>query len=209
MTYPQESQELIALLETDQIEWKDFARAEHEADDKTSLDTERAALHQRVQLRAERMLEILDTIGEPTLSNIGADAAQAVSILALHCSSRDILSRVLKAFQTCYGQTPENTYTKAIPSMTDWTLLLERKPQRYGTIWLIDSSNNDRFLPTVEDFKHVNERRKEYNIEPLRWPKSLAIPESEQPWLQRPLSELVMRDPTDAEYHEFADEYLS
>jgi hypothetical protein len=32
------------------------------------------------------MLEILRDIGRPTLSNIGADAAQAVSILALHDS---------------------------------------------------------------------------------------------------------------------------
>jgi len=30
----------------------------------------------------------------------------------------------------------------------------------------------------------------------------LAIPESEQPWLKRPLSELVMRDLTETEYKE-------
>lgn len=52
----------------------------------------------------------------------------------------------------------------------------------------------------VDDFAHVNERREGYGIDPLRWPKSLAIPEPEQPWLKRPLAELVMREPTEAEY---------
>jgi len=46
----------------------------------------------------------------------------------------------------------------------------------------------------------MTDRRAEYGIEPLRWPKSLAFPESEQPWLQKPLSDLIMRDVTEAEY---------
>lgn len=88
--------------------------------------------------------------------------------------------------------------------MTDLALLLERKPQRFGTQWLFDE-HKWPFLPTVEDFEHVNERRAAYGLGPLRWPKSLAISESEQPWLTRPLSELVMRDPTEDEYKQLID----
>ncbi len=91
--------------------------------------------------------------------------------------------------------------------MTDWMLILEPKPQRFGTIWLFDEEK-EPFLPTVDDFEYVNVRREEYRIEPLRWPKSLAIPEEKQPWLKRPLSELRMREPTQKEYNEFLKDYL-
>jgi len=51
-------------------------------------------------------------------------------------------------------------------------------------------------LYPVANFEDIEERRREYGIEPFRWPKSLAMPKEEQPWLKRPLSELVMREPT-------------
>jgi hypothetical protein len=92
--------------------------------------------------------------------------------------------------------------------MTDALLIMEGKPQRFGTQWFFDA-NNYPFLPTVEDFEHVNERRKQYGIEPLHWPKSLAIAEAEQTWLSRPLCEAIMRRPAQEEYElnlgEFAD----
>jgi hypothetical protein len=74
-------------------------------------------------------------------------------------------------------------------------------------VWL-SNENNEPFLPTVQDFEGVNERRAEYDIEPLRWPKSLAIPVSKQPWLKRPLSKLVMRDPTIEEYNDLLRDKL-
>lgn len=47
-----------------------------------------------------------------------------------------------------------------------------------------------------------------YGVEPLRWPKSLAIPEGKQPWLKRPLSEAVMRDISEEEFREKYQSYL-
>jgi hypothetical protein len=90
--------------------------------------------------------------------------------------------------------------------MTDWVAVLEHQPQKFGTIWLFDS-NNHPFLPTVEDFENINERRKVYELEPFRWPKSLAIPEEDQPWLKRPVSEAVMRAPTNIELQKLSDYY--
>ena len=199
MRYPSQSQELLKLLHTDQAESKATAKLYFHAN-KATYAAERAELKQRVHERAQRMLAILDEIGEPSIGNIGSEAAQAVSILATHTGS-ETLKKVLDLFNALYERAKEDCYYQAIPAMTDWWLLQQRKPQRFGTQWLFDDSKQP-FLPTVEGFAHVNERRAVYGIEPLRWPKSLAIPESEQPWLKRPLSELVMRDMTDAEYAE-------
>jgi hypothetical protein len=206
IAYPAQAKELVQLLQKDQAEKRAAGRAFFEAGDKSSLDIKHAELAAKSRQRAQRMLQILDEIGEPSLSNLGTDAAQAVSVLAVH-TSFDTLRRVLIAFNACYERNKDDAYYQAIPSMTDWILLLERKPQRFGTQWLFDE-NKQPFLPTVEYFDRVNERRAEYSIEPLRWPKSLAIPESQQPWLKRPLSEVVMREPTDDEFAEFSKNLL-
>ncbi|MES2971780.1 MAG: hypothetical protein V4702_05660 [Patescibacteria group bacterium] len=206
MNYPTQASELIRLLKDDQTEWREFAKVEFEADYKSSLNQQRAELRKRVHLRAQKTLRILDEIGEPTLSNIGADAAQAMSILALHDSLKS-LRKVLSVFILCYEKNRDTAYFQAIPSMTDWLLVLGRKPQQFGTIWLLDS-NKEPYLPIVKDFANVNERREQYGIGLLHWPKSLAISEKKQPWLKRPLSELIMRKPTDEEFREFAQYYL-
>lgn len=198
LAYPKQAAELIQLLQEDQTEGIAFAKKYFDAVDKSSLDEEKSMQHERIAKRAERALKILDEIKEPTLSNIGEEGAQALSILTLHASS-DALQKCLRAFEISYANNKEDTYSKAIPSMTDWVLIIERKPQKFGTQWLFDS-NNYPFLYPVEDFEHVNERRTEYGIEPFRWPRSMAWPEEKQPWLKRPLSELVMRMPTDQEY---------
>jgi hypothetical protein len=197
MRYPKQANELIHLLKKDQEEIRALGRLYFHKG-KAAYAIEQAHLKQRVHERAVHMLAILDEIGEPSLANIGAKAAQAVSILATH-EGGEILQKVLGRFNAIYARNIEDVYYQAIPAMTDWLLLQRRKKQRFGTQWLFDE-NKQPFLPTVEDFAHVNERRAEYGIEPLRWPKSLAIPESDQPWLQQPLSELVMREPTEVEY---------
>jgi len=197
--YSQQAQVLFAFLKTDQEEWRTVGRLYFQ-ESKATVDAERTKLKQRVYARAKRMLAMLGEIGEPSISNIGAEAAQAVSVLATHTGG-ETLQKVLAAFNAIYERDKNDAFYQAIPAMTDWLLLQEHKPQRFGTQWLFDESKQP-WLPTVEDFEHVNERRAEYGIEPLRWPKSLAIPEAEQPWLKRPLSELVMRKPTATEHAE-------
>lgn len=193
MNHPKYAAELVQLLQADQAEKREAGQVYWHADDKTAQESMQA-LKQKTRQRTRRMLEILDAISEPSISNIGPEAAKAISVLGLH-DNLDVMKRVLAQFNTLYERDPNNTYYQAIPSMTDFVLILEGKPQRFGTQWLFDK-NKQPYLPTVEDFERVNERRAKYGIEPLRWPKSLAIPESEQTWLKRPLTELVMREPT-------------
>lgn len=202
MRYPGYAKELARLLQEDQEEKRAAGRTYFHEPGENGLKTKLATLKRNTRRRTERMCRILGEIGEPSISNIGVGGAQAVSVLALHDGPK-VLRRVLAAFTVLYERSPEDTFYQAIPSMTDAVCILERKPQQFGTQWLLDK-NKYPFLPTVEDFVHVNQRRAAYDIEPLRWPKSLAVPESEQPWLKRPLSELVMREPTEDELRNFA-----
>jgi len=139
VTYPQQAQELIALLKADQDEKREAGRAYFYASDKKLLAAKRAKLKQKTQKRTARMRQILAEIEEPSISNIGVGAAQAVSVLALH-DSLDVLRRVLKIFDDLYERDKNNAYYQAIPSMTDRVLILERKPQRFGTQWLFDAA---------------------------------------------------------------------
>lgn len=204
--YPEYATELEALLEVDQKIWKTFSKAYHSKEDESGYKVAYEKLRLGMQERTIRMLEILNAIHEPSLSNIGSKAAQAISILALH-GSLTVLKKVLAAFEKCHERDKNDTYYQAIPSMVDRVLILERQPQIFGTQWEMDE-HGQPFLPTVKDLQHVNDRRAQYGIENFRWPKSLAIPESEQPWLKKPLSELMMRDITDQEIKQKYQDYL-
>lgn len=207
MKYPNQSAELIKLLAQDQAEWKLYAKAEFV--DKLPADRLqelKLGLRKRVAERGIRALQILDEVKKrPSLDNIGSEAAVALSILTTHYSLY-ATKQVLETFKACYKQAPENTQVASIPAMTDWIAVLEHRPQKFGTIWLFDD-NNYPYLPTVEDFANINKRRTAYDIEPLRWPKSMAIPEEDQPWLKRPITEVTMRTPTKGESEKLAEFY--
>ncbi|HEX8182426.1 MAG TPA: hypothetical protein VF575_02380 [Candidatus Saccharimonadales bacterium] len=188
----------------DQGEWKKFARAEYvQKMPESELKQLRVKLRMSLETRAKRALAILNEIIDPSISNIGAEAAKSLSILATH-HSRASTHKVLSAFEVLYDESPNDTYKESIPAMTDWLAILEHRPQTFGTIWLFDDKQFP-FLPTVRDFKNINERRVSYGIEPLRWPKSLVIPEEEQPWLKKPITSAVMREPTSDEISTLID----
>ena len=197
LRYPRLAQELTQLLDNDQKEKMQLAR-EFLKDNTADFSSERARLKHTTYARTKRMMEILEEIKEPSLSNIGSDGALAVSVLASH-DTADTLKKVLKKFEDLYHSNREDCRYQSIPAMTDALSIVERKPQHFGTHWFFDKDNYP-FLYPVIDFEHVEERRKEYGIEPFRWPKSLAMPEAKQPWLKRPLSELSMREPNEEEY---------
>ena len=200
--YPKLAKELVQMLAEDQTEKRKLGQIFFDTNKSVALNAEQVASIGNSGIKAKRVLEILHEVEEPSLTKIGAEAAQAMSVLALHASLTG-MKHVLAAFNACYKRQPKNTYFQAIPSLTDCILVLEHKSQQFGTQWLWDN-NKEPFLPPVQDFKNVNKRRKQYGVEPLHWPKSLAIPDSRQPWLKRPLSELIMREPTDEEYNEYA-----
>jgi hypothetical protein len=194
---PEFIHELTRLLEDDQKEKLELAR-EFLKDNTADWTSEKARLKQMTRRRTKRMMEILDDVGEPSLSNIGDKGTLAISVLASH-DTPSTLKKVLKKFEDLNRTNREDCRYQSIPAMTDALSIAERKQQRFGTHWFFDKDNYP-FLYPVADFEHIEERRKEYGIEPFHWPKSLAMSEEKQLWLKSPLSELVMREPTEEEY---------
>lgn len=197
MQYPSLGKELSTLLKEDQRDIKVLADLHRSKGGTRNQAREKVATEERIAARTSRALVILDEIKEPSLSNIGYDGALALSVLALHASLAN-LERIFAAFQELCDRDKENCPYDLIPAMNDWVLVQKGLPQEFGTQWLFDEYNYP-FLPTIArftTFDELNARRAAYGREPHRWPKSLAMPETEQPWLKRPLSEAVMRMPT-------------
>jgi hypothetical protein len=187
--FPDLAKELGELLDADQTAIKQFSSNGLSEDD----------VRAQIEARTARALEILHQIRLPSLSNVGDKGALAFSVLATH-GGVQALRIVLGKFEELYATDPENCRYQSIPAMTDALRIAERKPEKFGTQWFFDKDGWP-FLPVVEDFEHINERRNKYGIEPLRWPKSLVLPENEQPWLSKPITEAVMRTPTEEEYN--------
>jgi hypothetical protein len=205
MNYPLLRDELLAMLKQDQKEVRAQSKAYKRAPKGASTKHSRGRLAVRSLERAERVMEILDEIGLPTIDNIGVDGSQAVSVLTIH-SRLSIMKKTLRLFEKCYEQDPSSIYHEAIPALTDWILILERKKQRYGTQWMI-GADGTFFLPQVENFKNINKLRAKYGLHRIRQPRDLTYgtpkgppPLEAQQSDQRPLEQ--------EEYDDIALEYL-
>src|SRR6266705_1086504 len=126
MNYPKQAAELTRLLQADQKHVKAVGYAYFHESDREKYDVLRRQLKRDTQKRTKRMFQILDEIGEPSIANISAEAAQAVSILATH-DGHDALKRVLDMFTKIYERDRQDAYYQAIPAMTDWVFILEHK----------------------------------------------------------------------------------
>jgi hypothetical protein len=200
MAFPELSVELIELGEQDQTE----IRA-HYQKLKLLSESEQAKLNSQLKAhchaRASRMMEILDEIKEPSISNIGIEGSEMVSLLALH-SYLDEMKQVLTTYQKAYDRDPANIYNESIPSLTDRIMAFETRTQLFGNNWMIDK-NGKYFLIPVQDFEHMNERRAKFGIGPRMKPTVYAIGQTRHP-LGEGLAELSdQKELTDDEYAEF------
>jgi len=201
MQYPHYREELLAMLATDQQEVRACSKAYRRAPSAPATCDLRDEFVQHSQERVARALKILDEIGAPTVHNIGADGSQALSVLALHARI-STMRVVLRAFEASFRDDPSSVYYEAIPSLTDRILVAERRPQRFGTQWMLGADGNF-FLPPVEDFQRLNRRRASYGLGKSKHPIDLTdgIPANEPPRLDTRESD--QRLPTEQEYHDF------
>ena len=201
LVYPELRQELIKLGEEDQTEIRGHyqklkALKTDEKKDKLELQ-----LKAHCHARAERMIEILKAIEEPSISNVGIEGSQVISLLALH-SYLDEMKTVLTAFEKLYAKEPTNVYNEAIPSLTDRIMVFEQRCQLYGTNWMIDKDGK-YFLIPVKDFEHMNERRRAFGLGPRMKPIVYAIGEEKYPLGQGLAEASDQKELTDKEYAKF------
>jgi hypothetical protein len=208
MEYPELASELIALLEADQREFREFAKLYHAAEPvRRVLDAHRARLRINSRKRAKRMQEIVRLISRPTISRVGIEASEAIAVIALH-STEQTMREVLKLFTTCYAEEPDDVYYQVIPALLDRTLILEHRKQKFGSQWM-QGEDGFSFLYPIEDFAHVNERRVEYGLEPLRRPRIVALIDPGQPLVNIPATISDQRLPSEKEFQEYTSDFLN
>ena len=206
VVFPELRQELIRLGAEDQAEIRAHYQkleALKTVDEKSQLE---AQLKAHCHARAERMMEILDIIKEPSISNVGVEGSQVISLLALH-SYLDEMKSVLAAFEKVYKQDPTNTHNEAIPSLTDRILAFEHRIQLYGNNWMIDR-NGEYFMIPVQDFKHMNERRAQFGLGPRMKPTVYAIGEEKYPLGQGLAEAADQKELTNEEYADFTKGHI-
>lgn len=200
--HPHHRKELLELLKEDQREVRACSRAYRHSRNDTDAQHIRQQFVRHSHDRVERGLAILNEIGVPTVANIGADGAQALSVLALH-AKMDAMRRILQAFEECYRADPKSVYNEAIPSLTDRFRILDGKRQIFGTQWML-GEDGKFFLPPVEDFKRMNDHRAVYGLGRSQHPIDLTDGVPDRPPLRPYTEESDQRYPTEQEYREFA-----
>lgn len=201
MKYPEYARELLSMAEEDQYEARNMQRIM----DAMATDVERQEYRQKIadsfHARAKRMLEILDSIGTPTFENIGKEAAETVSLFALH-SYIDEMKKVLAIYEKQFNTDPSSFYKEAIPPLTDRIMIAEQRRQKFGTNWSITKAGK-WFLIPVEDFNIVNELRARYGLHPIRKPRCLSVGAEEWPLGQGPAEPGDQKELADDEYAEY------
>jgi len=137
LAFPELTQELIKLGEENQTE----IRAHYQKLKALEIEEERSRLELQLKAhchaRAERIIEILDIIKEPSISNVGVEGSRVISLLALHSYLNETKS-VLAVFEKAYRQDPTSVCNEAIPSLADRIMAFEQKVQLYGNNWMIN-----------------------------------------------------------------------
>lgn len=163
---------MLELLAEDQQEVRAYSKLSKAHTDATTISDARWRLLHHSQERAKRMLEILETISAPTIENVGADGSQAISVIALH-SRLSVMKEVLSSFEKSHRRDHDSVYYEAIPSLIDRISIFERRRQKFGTQWMLGADGRF-FLPPVETFERMNERRVAHGLGKSKRPVDLT-----------------------------------
>ena len=117
-------------------------------------NNEMETLHIR---NAEKLNEIIDEIGFPTIEKVGIDASESAWLIIQHSISKPVFMK--KCLKLLENVAVENkAYEKNLARLTDRINVLEGKPQLYGT--QLDWDENGDLSPNAyDDLTKVNFRR--------------------------------------------------
>ncbi len=114
---------------------------------------------------ARRLAAILDSCGWPGGPQVGKEAAEAAWLIAQHAIAQPELQRqVLKLLKA--GARQGDVPPDQVARLEDRILILEGRPQLYGTQFDWDSEGRMSPLP-IEDPENVDQRRRAVGLGPL------------------------------------------
>ncbi len=115
------------------------------------------------EVNTNRMKEIVEEIGWPSISKVGEEASDLAWLLVQH-ADRDpaFQKRCLELMK----RLPEGAVSKSnLAYLEDRILVKEGKPQRFGTQFFEDIDGHVKVRP-IEDPEHVDERREAMGLPP-------------------------------------------
>jgi len=111
-----------------------------------------------------RMKQIIDEIGWPTISKVGKEPSSNAWLLVQHADHDVEFQKYCLSLMQ--AQPSHEIDSRDIARLTDRICVNTQKPQVYGTQFTQDSSG--KFIPReIEDPENVDERRKEMGMDTL------------------------------------------
>lgn len=114
---------------------------------------------------AEKLNEIIDEIGFPTIEKVGIEGSESAWLIIQHSISKpDFMKKCLKLLENVALE--KKVYEKNFASLSDRINVLEGKPQLYGTQF--DWDKNGNLSPNkYDDLLKVNNRRLKIGLNTL------------------------------------------
>lgn len=154
--------ELQNMVEDDQQ-----VRREQRWDDAEKID----------QRNADRLKQIVATIGWPTTTRVGPEAAHAAWLIVQHADTDPAWQAKCLELMKETGQLEVSA--EDIAYLDDRVLVATGKPQRYGTQFVVNEQGE--YGPEeIEDMEHLDERRAKAGMNPFREYKAAL----EEAWAQ-------------------------
>lgn len=155
--YPEIAEAILAMAQFDQLYRKRYLM-ERKAGSLLQWD------HDMDKKHTEKLKQIVQRIGWPTISLVGTEASNGAWLLVQH-ADHDL------AFQkSCLALMMDLASNEIDPAnvayLTDRILMSEKKPQIYGTQFYYDQSQKPE-LHLIEDRPNLNKRRASIGLEPI------------------------------------------
>jgi len=151
-------QELLARMEKDQsVRKKLMKRNKADAELKEMMKVDRDNI--------AWLEEVVDRHGWPGKALVGDDGAHAAWLLVQHADLEPAFQKKCLGLLTTAVE-KKDASAQDMAYLTDRVRVAEKKPQVYGTQF--DESDGKLVLKPIEDEEHVDERRKEVGLSPLR-----------------------------------------
>ncbi|GAA4069766.1 hypothetical protein GCM10022389_13640 [Flavobacterium cheonanense] len=159
MNFPKIAKLMIELKDTD-LKFREKLIKEKKLSE--GYNNEMETLHIK---NADKLNEIIDEIGFPTIEKVGIEASESTWLIIQHSISKpEFMKKCLKLLE---NEAIENkVYEKNLASLTDRINVLEGKPQLYGTQF--DWNKNGELSPNeYDDLLQVNIRRLKIGLNTL------------------------------------------
>lgn len=160
MDYPKIAKEIIELKNAD-LELRDKLIENGKLFD--GYNREMEAMHNK---NAERLNEIIENIGYPTVEKVGEEANEAAWLVIQHSISQpEFMKKCLNMLEKAVAENQADA--KPLAYLSDRIAVFENRAQLYGTQFDWDERGEMNPKP-FDDIEKVNERRKSVGLNSLQ-----------------------------------------